>query len=301
MADRRVAIVTDSTSDIPPQLARARGITVVPLTLNFEGRSLLDGVDIRPTEFYRKLPNATTHPTTSQPAAGQFAEAYSSLLQDHDEVVSIHISEKLSGTYASAVQGAEMTDSARVKVVDSQLVSMSLGLVTLAAAQLAVEGMSGGAISDKVTAMRGDVQTYFSVATLEFLRRGGRIGRASALVGSVLQVKPVLCIRDGLVTPLERVRTFDRALHRIVELAREVDRGHGLTVIVGHADSEADAERVARELEPVAETLVIHPLGPVVGAHAGPGVVGLGCYPADVQPLGIKPTLKSAASAPTKA
>ena len=149
--------------------------------------------------------------------------------------------------------------------------------------------------------MRGDVPTYFSVATLEFLRRGGRIGRASALLGSVLQVKPVLCIRDGLVTPLERVRTFDRALHRIVELAREVDRGHGLTVIVGHADSEADAERVARELEPVAETLVIHPLGPVVGAHAGPGVVGLGCYPADLLPLGIKPGLKSAASAPMKA
>ena len=297
----RVAVVTDSTSDIPPQLARSRDITVVPLTLNFEGRSLLDGVDIKPTEFYRKLPNATTHPTTSQPAAGQFAEAYSSLLQDHDEVVSIHISEKLSGTYASAVQGAEMTDSARVTVVDSELVSMSLGLVTLAAARLAADGMSGAAIGDKVTSMRGDVQTYFSVATLEFLRRGGRIGRASALVGSVLQVKPVLCIRDGLVTPLERVRTFDRALHRIVELAREVDRGHGLTVIVGHADSEADAERVARELEPVAETLVIHPLGPVVGAHAGPGVVGLGCYPADVLPLGIKPAIKSAASAPTKA
>ena len=297
----RVAVVTDSTSDIPPQLARSRDITVVPLTLNFEGRSLLDGVDIKPTEFYRKLPNATTHPTTSQPAAGQFAEAYSSLLQDHDEVVSIHISEKLSGTYASAVQGAEMTDSARVTVVDSELVSMSLGLVTLAAARLAADGMSGAAIGDKVTSMRGDVQTYFSVATLEFLRRGGRIGRASALVGSVLQVKPVLCIRDGLVTPLERVRTFDRALHRIVELAREVDRGHGLTVIVGHADSEADAERVARELEPVAETLVIHPLGPVVGAHAGPGVVGLGCYPADVLPLGIKPAIKSAATAPTKA
>ena len=301
MRDRRVAVVTDSTSDIPPQLARSRGITIVPLTLNFEGRSLLDGVDIKPTEFYRKLPNATTHPTTSQPAAGQFAEAYSSLLQDHDEVVSIHISQKLSGTYGSAVQGAEMTDSARVTVVDSELVSMSLGLVTLAAAQLAADGMSGGAIGDKVAAMRGDVQTYFSVATLEFLRRGGRIGRASALVGSVLQVKPVLCIRDGLVTPLERVRTFDRALNRIVELAREVDRGHGLTVIVGHADSEADAERVARELEPLAETLVIHPLGPVVGAHAGPGVVGLGCYPAEVLPLGIKPTLKSAASAPTKA
>jgi len=288
LTDRKVAIVTDSTADLPPQLVKQRSITVVPLTLNFEGRSLLDGVDIRPSEFYRKLPNATTHPTTSQPSPGRFAEAYAELLRDHDEVVSIHISEKLSGTYASAVQGAEMTDASRVRVVDSELVSMSLGLITLAASTIAAQGASASAIAERVSGMRDKVQTYFSVATLEFLRRGGRIGRASALLGSVLQVKPVLCIRDGLVTPLERVRTFDRALNRIVELTREVDAGKGLCVIVGHGDAEADAERVARELEPVAETLMIQPLGPVVGAHAGPGVVGVGCYPADLLPLGIK-------------
>ena len=297
MTSAKVAIVTDSTSDLPPQLVKSRSITVVPLTLDFEGRSLLDGVEIRPTEFYRKLPNATTHPTTSQPSPARFADTYSALLADHAAIVSIHISEKLSGTYASAVQGAEMTDSSRVIVINSQLVSMSLGLLTLAASQLAAQGLDAAAVAEKITAMRDDVQTYFSVATLEFLRRGGRIGRASALLGSVLQVKPVLCIRDGLVTPLERVRTFDRALNRIVELTREVDRGKGLCVIVGHADAEADAERVARELEPVTETLMIQPLGPVVGAHAGPGVVGVGCYPADLLPLGIK----SIASAPTKA
>jgi fatty acid kinase fatty acid binding subunit len=283
-----VAIVTDSTADLPSSLTKTRSITVVPLTLNFEGRSLLDGVDIRPSEFYRKLPNATTHPTTSQPSAGRFAEAYAQLLNDHADVVSIHISEKLSGTYASAVQGAEMTDPKRVHVIDSQLVSMSLGLITLAASEMAAHGVAATAIAERITAMRESVQTYFSVATLEFLRRGGRIGRASALLGSVLQVKPVLCIRDGLVTPLERVRTFDRALNRIMELTREVDRGKGLCVIVGHADAESDAERVARSLEPITDTLMIQPLGPVVGAHAGPGVVGVGCYPAEVMPLGIK-------------
>ena len=286
----KVAIVTDSTADLPAQLVKSRGITVVPLTLNFEGRSLLDGVEIRPSEFYRRLPSATTHPTTSQPSAGRFAEAYAALLENHDEVVSIHISEKLSGTFASAVQGAEMTDAKRVRVVDSQLVSMSLGLLTLAATEIVSHGADGETVEQRVSAMRAHVQTYFSVATLEFLRRGGRIGRASAMLGSVLQVKPVLCIRDGLVTPLERVRTFDRALNRIVDLTREVDRGKGLCVIVGHGDAEADAERVARELEPIAETLLIQPLGPVVGAHAGPGVVGVGCYPAELQPLGIKST-----------
>jgi DegV family protein with EDD domain len=288
MPAAKIAIVTDSTADLPTQLLRTRSITVVPLTLNFEGRSLLDGVDIRPSEFYRKLPNATTHPTTSQPSAGRFAEAYSELLTDHSDVVSIHISEKLSGTYASAMQGAEMTDPTRVHVVDSQLVSMSLGLITLAASEMVARGGDAAGVVEQVTGMREMVQTYFSVATLEFLRRGGRIGRASAMLGSVLQVKPVLCIRDGLVTPLERVRTFDRALNRVVELTLEVDRGKGLCVIVGHADAEADAERVARELEPHCDTLLIQPLGPVVGAHAGPGVVGVGCYPADLLPLGIK-------------
>lgn len=289
MSKRPVAIVTDSTADLPPDLARSRAVTVVPLTLNFEGKALLDGTDIRPDEFYRRLPSATTHPTTSQPSPGRFAEAYASLLEDHESVLSIHISQKLSGTYESARQAADMTDPKRVRVVDSELVSMSLGLLILAASALASGGSDAQAIEAKVLEMRAHVQTYFSVATLEFLRRGGRIGRANALLGSVLQVKPVLCIRDGLVTPLERVRTFERALNRVVELTREVDRGHGVCVIVGHADAEADAERISRELEPIAETLMIQPLGPVVGAHAGPGVVGVGCYPAELLPLGIKP------------
>jgi DegV family protein with EDD domain len=289
LSKQSVAIVTDSTADLPPQLAASRSITVVPLTLNFEGKALLDGVDIRPDEFYRRLPSVTTHPTTSQPSAGRFAEAYSALLADHDAVVSIHISEKLSGTYESARQAAAMTDPERVRVVDSENVSMSLGLLALTASSLAASGADAETIEAKMLDMRPLVQTYFSVATLEFLRRGGRIGRASAFLGSVLQVKPVLCIRDGLVTPLERVRTFDRALNRIIELTREVDRGHGVCVIVGHADAEADAERIGRELEPIAETLMIQPLGPVVGAHAGPGVVGVGCYPAELFRLGIKP------------
>lgn len=288
MSKQSVAIVTDSTADLPPQLAASRSITVVPLTLNFEGKTFLDGVDIRPDEFYRRLSSATTHPTTSQPSAGRFAEAYSSLLTDHETVLSIHISQKLSGTYESARQAADMTDPKRVRVVDSQVVSMSLGLLTLTASALASNGADAEAIEAKMVDMRPHIQTYFSVATLEFLRRGGRIGRANALLGSVLQVKPVLCIRDGLVTPLERVRTFERALNRIVELTREVDRGQGVCVIVGHADAEADAERIARELDPIADTLMIQPLGPVVGAHAGPGVVGVGCYPAELFKLGIK-------------
>jgi DegV family protein with EDD domain len=285
---RSVAIVTDSTADLPPALAAARSVTLVPLTLNLDGKSLLDGVDITPAEFYRRLPGASTHPTTSQPSPGRFAETYKALLENYESIVSLHISEKLSGTVASARQGADMIDPKRIRVIDSEVVSMSLGLMTLVASTLAARGADPEAIEAKLIAMRPHVQTYFSVATLEFLRRGGRIGRANALLGSVLQVKPVLCIRDGLVTPLERVRTFERAINRIVELSRALDRGKGVCIIVGHADAEADAERVARELEPIADTLMIQPLGPVVGAHAGPGVVGVGCYPAELFPLGIK-------------
>src|SRR5581483_2694613 len=188
----------------------------------------------------------------------------------------------------SAQQAAQMTDPSRVHVVDTEVVSMSLGLMALAASTMAAAGSDAKAITEKLESMRGLVQTYFSVATLEFLRRGGRIGAASALLGSVLQVKPVLAIRDGEVAALERVRTFERALNRVAELARGVDRGHGLCAIVGHASAEEQAERLARELEPVAETLMIQPLGPVVGTHAGPGVVGVGCYPAELLPLGIR-------------
>ena len=296
MSKHPVTIVTDSTADLPPELAAARSVTVVPLTLNLDGESLLDGVDITPAEFYRRLPLSNTHPTTSQPSPGRFAETYEALLKDHDSVVSIHISEKLSGTVSSARQAADMTDPKRIHVIDSELVSMSLGLVTLAASALASREADAETIEAKILSMRPHIQTYFSVATLEFLRRGGRIGRANALLGSVLQVKPVLCIRDGLVTPLERVRSFERALNRIVELTREVDQGKGVCVIVGHAGAEADAERVSRELESIAETLMIQPLGPVVGAHAGPGVVGVGCYPADLFPLGIKRVREIAAS-----
>src|SRR5207248_7941614 len=166
MTDRRVAIVTDSTSDLPPALAGARSITIVPLTLNFDGQALFDGVDITPSEFYRRLPNATTHPTTSQPSPGQFSEVYTKLLADHDAIVSIHISEKLSGTYDSAKQAADMTDPQRVHVVDSRLVSMSLGLAVLGAASLASSGADADEIVTKIEALRPYVQTYFSVATL---------------------------------------------------------------------------------------------------------------------------------------
>lgn len=296
MSGRRVAVVTDSTADLPPHLLAQHRITAVPLTVTLGGRSYLDGVEIQASEFYRLLEEAGSGATTSQPSPGLFAEAYRRLLADHDEVLSIHISEKLSGTFAAARQGAEMVDSERIQVVDSGQVSMPLGLIVLAAAAAAAAGAATATVLERVRPVLGGINVYFMVGTLEHLRRGGRIGRASALLGSVLQMKPVLTIQDGQVAPLERVRTYERALARIIELARSSDRGAGVCAIVGHAAAEPAAERVARELEDVADTLLIQPLGPVVGAHAGPGTVGIGCYPAELFRLGLKDLSGAAAS-----
>lgn len=282
----RVAVVTDSTADLAPELAAERGIAVVPLTVMLDDRSYLDGVDITARDFYVKLTASGGTATTSQPSPGQFAEVYERLLSAHEQVVSVHISGQLSGTYAAALQGAELVGSDRVHVVDSEMVSMPLGLMVLAAATVAAAGEPGQAILDRLRTLRESMRVYFMVATLEYLRRGGRIGRASALVGSVLQVKPVLTIQQGQVAPLERVRTQERALARVIELASQMSEP--ICALIGHADAAEAAERLARALEPRAESLIVAPLGPVVGAHAGPGTVGVGCYPAEVLPLGLK-------------
>ena len=286
MSQKRVAIVTDSTADLAPDLVHERGITVVPLTVMLDGRDYLDGVDITADEFYARLAASGGMASTSQPAPGRFAETYSRLLADHDEVLSLHISARLSGTYEAATQGAELVDAARVRVVDTEMVSMPLALLVLAASAMAAEGAEAVAIAERLRPVRERMRVYFMVATLEYLRRGGRIGRAGALVGSVLQVKPVLTIAEGEVTPLERVRTQERALSRVIELASSVDRP--VCALVGHAAAAEAADRIARALEPHADSLIVAPLGPVVGAHAGPGTVGVGCYPADLFPLGLK-------------
>ena len=272
-------------------------MTVIPLTVFLEGQAFLDGVEITPAEFYLRQARGATNATTSQPSPALFAAAYRQLLKDHDEIVSVHISQRLSGTYAAALQGSEDC-AGRVHIVDSELVSMPLGLLVLAAAEAAKQGDDGAAIATRLEALRRQTRVFFMVATLENLRRGGRIGAASALLGSVLQMKPVLTIRAGEVTPLERVRTQDRALARLVELAVAVDTGSGICAIVGHAAAEPAALEVADQLSGCAESLLVQPLGPVVGAHAGPGTVGIGCYPAELIPLGLRELSSSGASSP---
>jgi len=294
VTERRVAVVTDSTADLSPELVAARDITVVPLTVNLEGRSYLDGVDISAADFYARLAASSGMATTSQPAPGQFAEVYEKLLAVHEEVVSLHISSKLSGTFAAATKGMELVGGDRVTVVDTGQVSMPLALLVLAAFGMAAEGDGAERILQRLRPIREAMRVYFMVGTLEYLRRGGRIGRASALLGSVLQLRPVLTIADGQVTPLERVRTQEKALSRVIELAKQADGR--VCALIGHAAAEEPAQRIADALDPVAESLILSPLGPVVGAHAGPGTVGVGCYPAELFPLGLRHLTSAAAT-----
>ena len=278
-----VAIVTDSTSDLPSELAAELGITVVPLTLTLAGTSYRDGVDIGPDDFYRKLEHSGGVATTSQPPIGEFSEVYKRLLADHDQVLSLHISSRLSGTVESARQAAEMAAGDRVTVVDTRVVSMALGLAVLGAYRLVAAGTDAPEAARRTQQVVDGMKVYCMVDTLEYLHRGGRIGRAGALLGSMLQVKPVLAVQGGEVVPLERVRTKERALKRIITLAEEVS--DSLCAIVGQAVAPESATRLVDAIAPRCETLMELPLGPTVGTHAGPGTVGLACYPAALLPL----------------
>ncbi len=280
-----VALVTDSTCDAPPELLAERRVTVVPLILTVAGRSYRDGVDITPMDFYELQAASGGATSTSQPSAGEFAEVYRRLLQDHDRVLSLHLSSRLSGTYASAVQAAELVAPDRIRVVDTGMVSMPLAQLVLAASAMLAGGASVEEVERRLQVIRSGIRVFFLVATLEYLRRGGRIGRAQALVGSMLQIKPVLTIEEGEVAPLERVRTHEKALARLIELARQTPAP--MCALVGHAQAPAVAARIVAALEPLCETLLVGPVAPVVGAHAGPGTVGVSCYAAELFPLGL--------------
>jgi len=279
-----VAVVTDSTADLPADLVRSRGVTVVPLTVTLEGKEYLDGVDITADEFYTRLHGANGPvATTSQPAPARFQEVYRQLLQDHDEVISLHISEKLSGTYAAAVQGAELAGAGdRVRVVDSAMVSMPLGLMVLAATEVAAGG-SAGEVVERLEALRREVTVFFMVSTLEYLRRGGRIGGARALLGSMLDIKPILELREGVIEPLERVRTYPRAVATLADHAAEAAGGWGDAVVfIAHADKTEVAAGLAESLTPQLRSApIVTDVGPVIGCHSGPGAIGIAFH----QPL----------------
>ena len=276
----KVAVVTDSTAYLPPDLVKKHNITVAPLILIWGEETFRDGVDIMPEEFYRRLSTAKVMPTTSQASIANMKEIFEKLLSEGYDVLGIFISSKLSGTIASAEQAIEMLPKAKDKItiVDSLATSMAMGFHVLAAARAAQAGETLAACRKLAEKAREHTGLFFAVDTLEFLRRGGRIGGAQALLGTALNIKPVLELRDGRVESVEKVRTKGKALARVVELVVEQVAGRTpVRLATLHANAEAEArsllEAATARLNPTES--VFASVSPVIGNHAGPGTVGL--------------------------
>ncbi len=270
-----VRIVTDSTCDLPRDLVAKWGITVVPLLVRFGLESFRDGVDLDASEFYRKLTSGGVLPTTAAPAPGVFAEAYQKHLSEGDQVVSLHISSKLSATYGSALNGKDHVGQGKpIEVIDTLSVSLGLGLLVLEAARAAKEGAGLTEISAMVRSLVPGMRLYGAFDTLEFLHKGGRIGGAKAMLGSLLNLKPMVVVRDGEVHPLERVRTRAKAVSRLVELA---SAGNAKRIGILDATTPADADELSRRIAGAApgKDIVRSQFGPVLGTYTGPGALGV--------------------------
>lgn len=271
-----VRIVTDSTCDLPSQLVAAHNIIVVPLTVIFGDETLQDGIDITPPAFYDRLRHSTLLPRTSQPPVERFQQAYRTAGADGAEIVSIHISSKLSGTLNSASVAREtLKHDFHIDLIDSYNVSVGLGLIVLEAARAAAQGASLTEVVATARRAMDRVSVHVAVDTLEYLQRGGRIGRARSLIGSILSIKPILTVDQGEVAPFERIRTRARAHERILELASSMPRAKEL--FIAHAGLPTEAEAALLRLQPYLPHTTLHTayLGPVVGTYTGPGAFGV--------------------------
>lgn len=284
--EAQVRIVTDSTCDLPPDVARAHGITVVPLTVAFGQEVFRDRVDLQPGQFYQRLARGKEHPASAPPPIDDFLPRFRELLDRGNDVVALHLSARLSKTFeaAGAAASAELARTGgqrRAAVIDTGQVSLGLGLLALFAARMAARNEPADRIVRRIREMAPRIHTLFAIDTLEYLARGGRIGRARALVGGLLRIKPILGVVDGEVAPVGQARGGRNAQPRLLELLLErIDPRRPLIVAIGHANAPAWADRLEtllRERLQIAELLQSE-VGPVVGANVGPGVVGLAAY-----------------------
>jgi DegV family protein with EDD domain len=277
LSAENTAIVLDSTADFPEARERFANWRVVPLYVRFGDESFRDYVDLEPPVFYARLRDAAATPTTSQPTPGDFLAAYEELA-GYERILSLHIAGKLSGTIESARMAAEQLGGERVRTIDSESASAAIAMLGLAIQRRLERGTSDEEVDALVERYRRDAGLLFTVETLEFLARGGRIGRARAWAGELLNIKPILSIKEGEVLPVKRVRGNRKAFNEFVSAFENGSRDEPtLRVGIAHADApeRADALRkMVRQTRPQAEIEVVTALGPVVGAHAGPGTVG---------------------------
>ncbi len=281
MSKRKVAVVMDSTANLPPEMLAQYDLQTIPLNLIWSGESYRDGIDVTTDEFYDRLANSSELPTTSQPSVGDFHEFFKSVAETADSIVCVTLSSGISGTYASAVGAVDLMAGFPIEVIDSLSASVGHGFIALEAARAAQAGADLQQTAQAARNLVPEVNVYFAVDTLEYLRRGGRIGGASWLIGSALSIKPVLQISDGMIDSMARVRTKKKALAFLADLAEELygdkDNVH-LAVVHAIAPEEGQllGEELQRRIKPV--ELIYGELSPVIGTHAGPGTVGFGGY-----------------------
>jgi DegV family protein with EDD domain len=273
-----VAIVTDSTAHLPEGFADRHAVRVVPLRVLLDGRAVLDGVDIGPAELAEAFAHRRTV-TTSRPNPDEFLPVYQQLLESGaDGVVSIHLSRELSGTWESARLAAAQIGADRVRVVDSRTTVMGLGFAALRAAEVAGRGAGVAEVERSAVTAAAGTRTYFMLETLEYLRRGGRIGAGAALLGTALSVKPLLYVDGGRILPLEKVRTTGRAMARLVDIAVQAAGSSPVQLAVHHLAARDRAVELATRLDerlPLSSGCVVSEVGAVIGAHTGPGMLGV--------------------------
>jgi DegV family protein with EDD domain len=275
---RKVAIVTDSTADLTPELVEELGVTIVPLQVIFGDEAYREGVDITTEEFYDRLVRSRQLPTTSAPSVGDFQEVYERLLKGVDSIVSIHIGAKLSPGTVQAAQTARqsLAKPERVELVDSQATSLATGFAIMEAVEASRAGAKLAEVKAAAESAVRRTHVLFMVDTLEYLRRGGRIGPARAYLGALLSIKPILTLREGEVYPEERVRTRARGLERIIQAG--IRHQNVKLAAVGHSSTPDEAESIRDRVAMAFPNVKVHLIrfGPVIGTHGGPGLVGVG-------------------------
>jgi fatty acid kinase fatty acid binding subunit len=276
LTQANTAIVLDSTSDFPAAPTRFPNMRVVPLYVSFGEETFRDYVELEPQAFYERLRGVSALPTTSQPTPQDFADAYAQL-SGYERIYSVHLSAKLSGTYQSAsLAAADLGD--RVRLVDTETASLANAMLSLAMQRRLARGTTDEEIEALVESFKQKSDVVFTVATLEYLQKGGRIGRAQALAGALLNVKPILSVEEGVVVPIGRVRGRQKALEEFARVFTErTEDRPGLRVAIAHADAPEWVDVISdlvRTRRPQAEIELVESLGAVVGTHAGPGAVG---------------------------
>ena len=269
-----VRVVTDSATDFPPELAAELGVVVVPATVFFGEQAFRDGVDLSHEEFFRRLTTGNVMPKTAQPNVAEFLEAYKPIVEAGDSIVSVHVSSKLSGTLNSAQNAAQELPGARIETVDSLNASFGAALIVKAAADAAKAGGDVDAVAQAARGAVGSTRLFIVLDTLEYLQKGGRIGKAASLAGSLLALKPILTIADGEIHPHEKVRTRAKAVERMLAIA-EADAPYDEVALV-HVTTPETVEAVLARLAPLSgKPVVVGRVGPAVGTYSGPGAVGI--------------------------